>query len=305
MVTIRKKQQKSAKGGRKLSDAEKEAKTLADYKKFARWPKGTKTQVMHDRIWGGTYTIHKHNLAPLGRPPEAEGPRTKVYDPLHETLTPYALKQVIKGKSRSEVKPKKGKLTIPRGTSKRMFFLQLVRRLDKDGMGALREDVSDACVKMGISPRECEEFAEFWMDHGEMYEPNLRRLKVISDKPVVKTFPERGHGPAVKKASKTKTPKVKVKKASKVKTPKKRSSRREYDYGNYLNDLESYRRGEAEKALATHVRIEDIDSNLADRGYGDTRKNYRRTGAKTRYLAEMDEAYREFKQREDDFNRRF
>lgn len=409
MVTKRKNTKKVAK---KLTPAQKQAKKLEDYKKFAKWPKGTKTKVMHDRVWGGTYTVHKTNLAPLGRPPSDEQLVTKVYDPLHETLTPYGLKQIKAGKSRRELKVRKSAMSLPRGVSKNKFVYQLVKKLDKDGRGASREQVEIGATKVGITAQELEKIFDSLMDSGMMYEPNLRTVKVL-EVTATKRFPARGHGPSkVKsKAPATQTPaksKAKADKPAPAKAsgpaqgprmmhgPKMLHTAQSYDviptgaravfgswmvevvqdphsgsllanfydirgsrpqfvrdysvnnllsrratatamvvdeddparaissqtvaqikkwlrsvrtkvgknkrgYGmaEHLRDQDRYQDEMARQMLA-HADIRDVRANLEDRGYSDTRGTWRKTGASTQYRAEMDEARREYWQRDMD-----
>ncbi len=62
---------------------------------------------------------------------------------------------------------------------KEEVILQLLEELDRDGKGALREELEEIVAGKGISPMELEEITNSLMDKGLVYEPNLRYLKRI------------------------------------------------------------------------------------------------------------------------------
>lgn len=61
--------------------------------------------------------------------------------------------------------------------------------------------------------------------------------------------------------------------------------------------MEYYKDYRADRFLS-EVDSEFVDSELEDRGYADTRKNWRQTGKRTRAKAYMDEARQEWRDRE-------
>lgn len=62
---------------------------------------------------------------------------------------------------------------------KEEIILQLLEELDRDGKGALREELEEIVGGKGISAMELEEITNNLMDKGLVYEPNLRYLKRI------------------------------------------------------------------------------------------------------------------------------
>ncbi len=62
---------------------------------------------------------------------------------------------------------------------KENIVLQLLKELDTEGKGAARDELEDAAAAKGISPMELEEITSDLQDKGQIYEPNLRYLKLI------------------------------------------------------------------------------------------------------------------------------
>lgn len=59
------------------------------------------------------------------------------------------------------------------------IILGLLEELDTDGKGAPRDELERRAESMGISSMELEEVSNILMDKGQVYEPNLRYLKLI------------------------------------------------------------------------------------------------------------------------------
>ncbi len=62
---------------------------------------------------------------------------------------------------------------------KENIVLQLLKELDTEGKGAARDELEDAAAEKGISPMELEEITGALLDKGQIYEPNLRYLRLI------------------------------------------------------------------------------------------------------------------------------
>ncbi len=62
---------------------------------------------------------------------------------------------------------------------KENIVLQLLKDLDTEGKGAARDELEDAAAGKGISPMELEEITSALLDKGQIYEPNLRYLRLI------------------------------------------------------------------------------------------------------------------------------
>ncbi len=62
---------------------------------------------------------------------------------------------------------------------KENIVLQLLKELDTEGKGAARDELEDAAAAKGISPMELEEITSDLLDKGQIYEPNLRYLRLI------------------------------------------------------------------------------------------------------------------------------
>ncbi len=62
---------------------------------------------------------------------------------------------------------------------KENIVLELLKELDTEGKGAARDELEEVAAGKGITPMELEEITSALLDKGQIYEPNLRYLRLI------------------------------------------------------------------------------------------------------------------------------
>lgn len=233
-------------------------------KVYKEHEKGTASKTLHD-AWGSPYVVHKYNYAPWGHPPSGKS-KDEHYSTLRDTLTE-------KGK-RAQSSKKVRTSRSASGTAKKKtpyaIVYDLVGKLDK-GKGASKDEVERAARKLGVTAREIEVIYDKMMDKGLAYEPNMRSIRRID----------------------------KISSANKGSKSQKGSSgraRANHDEIAYRNALESFEKDEAERMLA-YSDSRTIRADLEDAGYSDTRKTWKRTGARTQLIARNKLALQEMKDR--------
>ena len=258
----------------------------------AKW---SKTQTLHD-AWGDTYTVHKNNYGPLGRPPSLRDNKRE-YNKPHNTLT---VKGLMGKYSNDPAKMKEYLRTHPHSPY----------GLDRNG-NPIKRGSSEAIVKRYAGKKAVKTPSKAQSKvpkgkRGAVKQPTKAQIKKMMDANREYVMAMAGTVvPTIKPRAKTKSTKKAT--AKKSTTAKKRVSRSRVPLGPTratfdnierikMNEEMAYRAAlagyEDEMAMAelSYRDMRSVDADLIDRGAKDHRKTVMRLGNKNKvkFLKQME-----------------